>query len=71
MLSSYKTYEKDGIIRTKGGERVDYNIIYKPNNEIDCYRINYASQRISNKLNGKRDFRTRDEMIGAIVNALK
>ena len=71
MLSSYKTYEKDGIIRTKGGERVDYNIIYKPNNEIDCYRINYASQRISNKLNGKRDFRTRDEMIGAIVNDLK
>lgn len=73
LFSSYKKHYHDGTLYIRMGsiEQVKWNIIYDGDGKVSCYRIEWASEGIRSKLTSQRDFRTRGEMMGAIVNALK
>jgi hypothetical protein len=58
LFSSYKTYEHDGRISTKGGDYCDYNIIYSRNGKLNCYRIIYSTKKSVDK----KDFKSLAEL---------
>ena len=67
MFSSYKTYEKDGRIYTKSGrDYCTYNIIYDPQNRVDCYRILYSSKQVD-----KKDFKSLGELVEYFLKAIE
>lgn len=58
LFSSYKTYEHDGRISTKGGDYCDYNIIYSRDGKLNCYRIIYSTKKSVEK----KDFKSLAEL---------
>lgn len=58
LFSSYKTYEHDGRISTKGGDYCDYNIIYSRDGKLNCYRITYSTKKSVEK----KDFKSLAEL---------
>lgn len=58
LFSSYKTYEHDGRISTKGGDYCDYNIIYSRDGKLNCYRITYSTKKSVDK----KDFKSLAEL---------
>ena len=58
LFSSYKTYEHDGRISTKGGDYCDYNIIYSRDGKLNCYRIIYSTKKSVDK----KDFKSLAEL---------
>jgi hypothetical protein len=71
LFQTWGKYENDGSIYFKAGsEYVTYQAYYDDNRVIHHYSILYASRKINNNLR-KREFKRRDEMLEAILNAVK
>lgn len=71
IFQTWGKYEKDGSIYFKAGsEYVTYQAYYDDNRVIHHYKILYASSKINRNLK-KWEFKRRDEMLEAILNAVR
>ncbi len=66
FLSSYYELEKDGVVKLKNGDYLEYNTVYDSSDKLQYYVVKYSYPEIRPY---QREYKSYNEMVRALSNA--